>query len=272
MKEKNVNLPEIRAILKTLVDQANEDSKKIYEEEFKDFFSTVGENVDWTNPDSIYYLFVFKIKEAIMQKCLEETNYSHEAAFVILNYSSFDCLIKEMADLGQGCSADMSRWVLREYINTLSNADYTPTEINHDKYYMPSFGSTTDWLDFAEGILKLIRYGKSEKFEDAQLKLRVLKKEILEKMVRKRDAIKKFSPRFKDHLERLCKNNKITEEEYSFCFTVLGGSVIWEFVDSFLTDEYTLTDEDIIASIKKHFASYFPPKSQDNEASEATHG
>lgn len=249
----NFNDTDLHNVLKALADKAEEEAQVDYETIFKDFFNVIGEKVPkWDNPEYVYNFFVHNVKSAIKRKCLEENNYSPKAASVILNYSTFDQIIKEMADVNQGCSADMSRWVLKEYISVLNDVTYIPTEINHEKYYMPYFGTTNDWLDFADGIFELIQFGKTQKFNECNFKLLKQKKEVLDLFARRQEAVKKFTPQFKEHLMSLYKNKKITKDEYDFCFTFYGSSVIWEFVDVFLENKYTITDEEIMAAISKY--------------------
>lgn len=170
--------------LKKLIVQMAKASEDAYQEEYnkvyKPFLDTAGVSVgSWDDAEDIYYGLVFPMEQAIAKKCIiENPKMSKKAAFVITNYYAFSLIIRKLADMGTGCSADMARWVMNEYIDHLNDESYVPTEIDHSKYYMPDFGTTAEWLEFTESIFKMFHTGDPLEFAEKRALLIAQKEEI----------------------------------------------------------------------------------------------
>lgn len=244
---------EIKNVITQMAEEAENEYQKVYDKDYKPFLDTIGASVNsWDDAEDVYFDLVFPLNEGIAKKCMNENpKISKKAAFVISNYYIFSLIIRKLADMGAGCSADMARWIMKEYINHLNDENYVPVEINHSQYYMPDFGTTAEWMDFVEGIFKMFRTGDTLEFVEKRAILMSYKEEAIAIQKRRQAAIKKYTGPFKFHLNKLYQQNKISLDEYNFCFTPLGSAVIWSFVDRFLKDEYNITDEELIHKIKE---------------------
>lgn len=157
----------IISVINGLVDGIRNDIEKDYGEVIKELLSNP--MLNWKNPDNINVLYFYETKKfipALLRNIYPTMNYDQlqTISFIYEEYSFIYNSIHELVDMGVGCAADKTRWVIKQYLKMClgGNPDEIPLpdDENH-RFYHPDFGKTSEWIDYIKALYKMFYKGYS---------------------------------------------------------------------------------------------------------------
>lgn len=162
---------EIKETLNTLYLSIEADIEKENENKVEELLGR--EDLDWKNPENINVMYFFKENsffKGLIKKIypeLSELQYS-KVCFIYEQYSFLKNQIIKLVDLGTGCSADKTRWIIQQYLVQSTGEvpfDYPERRNPEHKYCYPDFASIYEWMSYCEELYKMYYYGYNENLE-----------------------------------------------------------------------------------------------------------
>lgn len=190
------------------------------------------------------------IKEHFRNKGVSSRDALDKLVFIYQNYSFLKMNVEKLVDLGRGCCADKSSYVVKSYIRYLSNQPkeifYVRGEEKHE-YWHPDFGNVDLWYQFIDSLISLY-YGYTEEYLKTYAALQSLRKATLEDIAKDDEIYKNFVPTYLEIMER--NKESFSEKAYDkLVHPAYRATVIYKFFKN--VKENTVTDEIVVAAAKE---------------------
>lgn len=123
----------------------------------------------------ISYDIVEKLHNQLTRQFFPQYTQNRKLLFAVQRYRFFKCHIEDMIAEKSCCPADVSRWLIKQYITYLEDPSKLPdmTQTTPDGrtcLWKPSFGTAGEWMAYCAALEELY-YGHSESFFFARGKL-----------------------------------------------------------------------------------------------------
>ena len=177
------------------------------------------EDLDWKDPENINVMYYFKensFLKSLIKKIypeLSELQYS-KVCFIYEQYSFLKNQITKLVDLGTGCCADKTRWIIQQYLIQSTGDvpfDYPERRNPEHKYYYPDFASIYEWMAYCEELYKMYYYGQNENLE--RIYRSISNKKRVEKNLLEEDnkAVAAWIPKIEEKIIELENCKKISD-------------------------------------------------------------
>lgn len=215
-------------------------------------------NIDWTNPEYVNLLHINRLLEHI-DIMVSETypnvsrNILHKIQFIYKHYRFIENNVESIVDLGIGCSADKSRWIIKAYIKYLvTGIEPILPERNEEGHHYghPDFGTFNEWTTFIDGLIGQYYGGIAKSNLENTLILIRKQTEIKEELEKESKLVNDFVPTYKEKITEFVSNGLLTQTQAKEALTHYNMSIIlWDFIDEIR--ESSLTDNLLILKIKE---------------------
>jgi hypothetical protein len=243
---------EIKKALDSLVKGINKEIETEYSDVIDKLLAS--ENFDWTNPDNTNVTYFYETRKFIPHLLKRvypnvDGNTLHKITFIYEQYDFLDDNIRPLVDMGTGCCADRTRWLIRQYLimclgKELSEIPCRNTE-NH-KYCHPDFGTINEWMTYIESLYHMYYKGFSAILADTYNNLNRKKEDIQKVILEENRKINSFYASLPEKLNSLVNSRQITADEFSKVDKI---NVVERLMNDIIND--TVTDEKILKVIKE---------------------
>ena len=252
-EQKNPNIEkQIGEVLTSLADAFEKEAYEDYLKNHKDKFTV---NLNNFNEWELYMYESEQpleqyIKEFFRNKGILNEQNLDNLVFAYINYNFLKMNVERLVDLGRGCCADKSNYIVMSYIKSLKGEEkpmfYNRNEKEH-KYWHPDFGSVDLWYQFVESLIDL-HYGYVEKYFKIYGSLLSLKNEVLDELKEEEKIFRDFLPTYNEIMRR--HKDEFQEKDYKKLITTYNGVVMSDCIEHIKNG--TVTDEIIIAAAKEY--------------------
>jgi len=215
-------------------------------------------NLDWTSPEEIDLLHINRLLEHV-DIMVKDTypNVSrknlHTIQFIYRHYGFINNNVESLADLGNGCSADKSRWIIGACIDFLVGGEaivFPTCEDKEHSYYHPNFGTFKEWYDFVDGLTNLYYHGISKSNMANTLNLLKKQTEAKEELAKESKIANDYMPTYDNKVNEFVLNGLLTEIEKVEALTRYAKSmVVFGLIKEIIAN--TLTDSMLLSKIKE---------------------
>lgn len=243
-----------KELTKVITGLADAFEQEAYDDYVKNYKGTININLDKFSEWELHLYHAEQpmkqyIKEFFRNKGVTDCDKLDKIVFLYQNYSFIKMNVEKLVDLGRGCCADKSSFVVKSYIRYLSGQEKEIFyERNHEKheYWHPDFGDVDLWYKFVDALMSLY-YGYTEEYLETYAKLQSLKNETLDDIAKDNEIYRNFLPTY---LETMDKNKeKFDEKVYErLIHPAYRASVVFSFFKH--VKDGTVTEEIIISSAK----------------------
>lgn len=129
-------------------------------------------NLDFKNPETFHCMIAFEL-ETLLQQIADKLHEQpivpdqYKASFVFLHYNFMESHINELIQTKTHtscCISDKSRFILKHYLSyTISGKTEDFMHQTEHHYWVPTFGTTDQWIAYCDGIYRLY-YGKTSEY------------------------------------------------------------------------------------------------------------
>lgn len=202
------------------------------------------EDIDWKNPDVVNVLYFFKENGFLMSLIkrvypeLNEEQYSR-IHFIYKNYDLLSHQIKTLADMGRGGCADVSRWIIEQYLIKCTGEVPENYPEGSDKFWHPSFGTIYEWMELCENVYWFFYRGFTEDYNRIFRALSNKKRVVALKKENEDKKVSKWSECIPEKIQDM-KEKGLVEKSLEFSWIMrcmLCSEVYKEVVNDELTDE-----------------------------------
>lgn len=211
--------------------------------------------LDWKDPDNTNVLYFYESTKFIphlLKRVYPEIdgNALHRVCFVYEQYDYLDHNIRPLVDMGVGCCADKTRWVIRQYLNWCLGDGVKEIPHRHSKdhrYSHPDFGDINHWMSYLESLYQMYYKGFNQALVESYNLLSGMKKSVETVIHEENKKINFFYAGLADRIDSYVKNGKISREEASAIQKL-------EITENLIMDiiQDTLTEEKILKVIKEN--------------------
>lgn len=244
-----------KELTKVIEGLANAFEQDAYEDYVKNHKGTININLDKFSEWELH-LYHSKmpmeqyIKEFFRNKGIVDNEVLSKLVFIYQHYDFLKMNVEKLVDLGRGCCADKSSYVVKSYIRYLSGQPketfYIRGEDKHE-YWHPDFGDVDTWYAFVDALESLY-YGYTEEYLEIYSKLQKLKNNTLADIKKDDEIYKNFLPTYLEVMEK--NKEQFNETAYkNLIHPAHRASVIYDFFKH--VKDGTVTDEMIIAAAKE---------------------
>jgi hypothetical protein len=149
--------------------------------------------------------------------------------------------------MGRGGCADVSRWIIEQYLIKCTGGVPENYPENSDKFWHPAFGTIYEWMEFCENVYWFFYRGLTEEYNTI---FRALSNKKRVAALRKENEDKKvsnWSQCIPVTIQEM-KNNGLIDNEFVFSW-IMQCMLCSEVYRDVVND--TLTDEMLVSSILK---------------------
>lgn len=252
-EQKNPNIK--KQIAEVITSLADTFEKEAYDDYLKNHKGKINVNLD--NFDD-WWLYQYEserpieqyIKEFFRNKGIADEQLLEKIVLAYQHYGFIKRNVEKLVDLGRGCSADKSSYIVKSYIQHLAGKEkpmfYGYGEEGHE-YWHPDFGNADLWYQFIETLLNLC-YGYTEKYFETYKALLDSRTEVLEEISKDNEIFKNFIPTYMEIMER--NKKEFSENAYGkFITPAYRSTVIWKFFKN--VKDGTVTDEIVVSAAKE---------------------
>lgn len=240
--------------IKEVIDGLVASIDKETEEEFSEIIEKLlnDKYLDWKDPDNTNCMYFYQstrfIPNLLRRVYPEADNETiNKVAFIYEHYDYLDNSIRPLVDMGYGCCADKTRWVIRQYLNKCLGKELGEIPHRHAKehhYGHPDFGTMKNWMDYTEVLYKMYYKGFVPEVAECYNCLFNMKESVQTVMAEENHKINFFYAGLHDRIQNFLAEGKISAEESE----VSKIEVIYLLTDDIIND--TLTEEKILKAIK----------------------
>lgn len=220
--------------------------------------SIEGLNLNWKDPEDIEALHISRLLEHVDVIVKEvypgvSRNDLHKIQFIYKNYSFIENNVRSMVDLGRGCCADKSRWLINNYIKHLVSGQEPKIPLRTDKkhsYYHPDFGTFKEWHDFIDGLINLYYRGITESNMENTMNLLKQQTAVKEEMNKEYELANSYLSTYIEKVKGFVNGGLLSNEDSEIALSRYNTSVIIFGLIQEIKNN-TITDEMILDKIKE---------------------
>jgi hypothetical protein len=260
MKEKNMSKKIEQEVSKVILGLADAIEKDEYDDYVKNHKGKI--NIDLDNFDQ-WWLHLYEsekpmeqyIKEFFRNKGVTDSNALNRLVFAYQHFHFLERNVNKLVDLGRGCCADKSSFIVKTYIKWLAGGKKPAFPDRNDEkhqYWHPDFGDIDLWYRFVESLESLY-YGYAEEYFAVYNQLLSLKKEALDEIEKENEIFRQFIPTYMEIMKK--HKDEFSKEAYDKLIHIAHRSTV---IHTFFKDVKagTVTDEIVLKAAKEFEERY----------------
>lgn len=241
----------IKEVLDGLVTSIDRETEEEYAEIIEKLLND--KYLDWKDPDNTNCMYFYQSTRFIpnlLRRVYPEADnvVIDKVAFIYEHYDYLNNSVRPLVDMGFGCCADKTRWVIRQYLNKCLGKEVREIPHRHAKehhYAHPDFGTIKHWMDYIDTLYTMYYRGFTPELANTYACLSDMKESIKTVIAEENRKINSFYAGLQNQIQAFIEDGKITVEEAE---AVSKIEVTYLLTTDIIQD--TLTEEKILKAIK----------------------